>query len=51
MVRTGLASNKGWEINFKDILYYIKLGTGWWGGFCKRGNELSGFIKCGELLD
>jgi len=33
MVLTGVASNNGWEMSFKDVLYYIRLGTGWeWGG-------------------
>jgi hypothetical protein len=27
----------------------LRTGTG--GGYCKRGNEPSGSIKCGEFLD
>ena len=28
---------------------WLRIGTG--GGTCERGNEPSGSIKCGELLD
>jgi hypothetical protein len=30
-------------------LMWLKIGTG--GGSCECGNELAGFIKCGEYFD
>jgi hypothetical protein len=32
-----------------DCMTWLRIGTG--AGNCKRGNELSRAIKCGELLD
>jgi hypothetical protein len=32
-------------------LYRAGSGLGQVAGNCERGNELSGFIKCGEILD
>jgi len=39
----------------KDICWegvnWIDLAQGQVAGCCEHGNELTGFIKCGELLD
>jgi hypothetical protein len=47
-----------WEVYIKMDLQEVGWGTAWieliWlriGGCCKCGNEPSGFIKYGELLD
>jgi len=44
----------GWFFRKRDMvvwtgLIWLRIGTG--GGHCERGNELSGYIKCGEFLD
>jgi len=44
------------KVNLKEVgwgawtgLIWLRTGTG--GGHCKRGNEPSGSIKCGDVLD
>jgi hypothetical protein len=40
-----------WEDNIKMDLQEVGSGQGKVAGTCEYGNELSGFIKCGEFLD
>jgi len=39
-----------WDVGARTGLNWFRIRTGG-GGTCECGNEPSGFIKCGELLD
>jgi hypothetical protein len=47
-----LEDNTNWLLNKQESIDWIDLAQDWnrWLGYCKRGNESSGYAKCLEFL-